>query len=129
MALFKYLRSFFEQYILFKPCKKNLFDHHFFDLKYYVHKTSSKESFACLLNISADEVDHISITYYGVHFTTLINEYRCQLLIKELNNPINYTLSIESVVELCGFSNIESFCHFFKHKTNSLSSNPSPWLA
>ena len=129
MSLFKYFKGFLEEYILHIPHKKNLFDHHFFDLKYYVHKTSSKERFARLLNMSTEEVDQISISYYGVYFTTLINEFRCQLLIKELENPINYTLTFESVVELCGFNNIESFCHFFKQKTNSLSSNPTPWLA
>ena len=129
MSLFKHFKGFLEEYILHIPYKKNLFDHHFFDLKYYVHKTSSKERFARLLNMSTEEVDHISIGYYGVYFTTLIDEFRCQLLIKELENPINYTLTFESVVELCGFNNTESFCHFFKQKTNSLSSNPTPWLA
>jgi hypothetical protein len=129
MSLFKYFKVLFEKYIIQIPYKKNLFDHHFFDLKYYVHKSSSKESFARLLNISAEEVDQISISHYGVDFTTLIDEFRCQLLIKELENPINYTLPFESVVKLCGFNNIESFCHFIKQKTNSLSSNPNPWLA
>jgi hypothetical protein len=129
MSIFKYFKGFLENYVLHIPCKKKIFDHHFFDLKYYVHKTSSKESFARLLNISAEEVDQISISHYEVDFTTLIDECRCQLLIKELDNPINYTLPFESVVKLCGFNNIESFCHFIKPKTNSLSSNPSPWLA
>ena len=116
MPVLSYLRNLVGRYFLTTPDKKNTFDHHFFDHKYYVNQTSSIENFAQLLNISTEEVDHISKSYHGVDFTILIYQYRHQFLIKEIENPINYNLSIESVIKLCGFENIESFYHSLKSK-------------
>ena len=109
MPVLSYLRNLVGRYFLTTPDKKNTFDHHFFDLKYYVHQNSSTEKFAGLLNISSEELDQISTSYHGVDFTTLIHQYRYQLLIKELENPINSSLPIESIIKLCGFESSVSF--------------------
>jgi hypothetical protein len=96
-----------------------MFEYYFFDHKYYLHQDSTTENFAHLLKISIEEVDHISTCYHGVKFTALIDRHRYQFLIKELENPINSNLSIESVIKLCGFENVQSFYHSIK-STNIL---------
>jgi hypothetical protein len=120
MSLYTYLKGFVAEYFSTKPSKKLVFDHHFFELKYYLRTTSCIENFAHLVDLSIEEVDHISIADYGVNFATLINKYRCLFLIKELDNPINSKLSFESIVNICGFENIESFVILLKQKNNSL---------
>ena len=116
MSALSYLRNLVRGYFLTTPDKKKAFDHHFFDLKYYVHQNSSTEKFARLLHMSSEEVDHISTSYHGVDFTTLIDQYRHEFLMKELENPINSNLPIESIIKLCGFEDIESFYHSIKSK-------------
>lgn len=116
MPVLSYIRNLIRGYFLTTPDKKNTFDHLFFELKYYAHQNSNTEKFACLLNISPEEVDQISTSYHGVDFTRLIDQYRQQLLIKELENPINSNLPIESVIKLCGFESSESFYHSIKSK-------------
>jgi len=116
MPVLSYLRNLVRGYFLTTSDKKNTFDHLFFDLKYYLHQNSSTEKFAGLLNISVEELDHMSTSYHEVDFTTLIHQYRHQFLIKELENPINSSLPIESVIKLCGFESSESFYHSIKSK-------------
>lgn len=120
MSLYTYLSRLFTKQTRISPDNKNVFDHHFFDRKYYVHQTSSTENFAGLLNISTHEVDNISICYHGINFMTLVNEYRCLHFIDELENPINSKLPIESIIKLCGFENSESFYHSIKSKNLSI---------
>jgi AraC-like DNA-binding protein len=124
MSFFTYIKGLVTDYILIKPDQKNLFDHHFFDHKYYAHQASSIENFAHLLNISTEEVDQISTNYHGVNFINLINETRCKLLVRELENPVNSNLPIESVIGLCGFEDVKSFSNFFKSKNFSINGVP-----
>ena len=119
MSLFTFLRGLVPNQNLKTPALSKLFKYYFFDHKYYLHQDSTIENFANLLKISVEEVDHISTSYHGVNFTALIDQHRYQFLIKELENPINSNLSIESVIKLCGFENIQSFYHSIKSK-NSL---------
>lgn len=116
MSLFKYLRSFVSKHSFDNAAMVKLFEYYFFDHKYYLHQDSTTENFANLLNISVEEVDHISTSYHVVNFTALIDQHRCQFLIKELENPINSNLPIESVIKLCGFENIQSFYHSITSK-------------
>jgi AraC-like DNA-binding protein len=119
MSLFTFLRGLLPTQNLKTPALSKLFEYYFFDHKYYLHQHSTTENFANLLNISVEEVDYISTSYHGVNFTALIDQHRYQFLIKELDNPINSNLSIQSVIKLCGFENIQSFYHSIKSK-NSL---------
>ena len=119
MSLLTFLRGLVQHHRLSPPALSKLFEYYFFDHKYYLHQDSTTENFANLLNISVEEVDHISTNYHAVNFTALIDQHRYQFLIKELENPINSNLSIESVIKLCGFENIQSFYHSIKSK-NSL---------
>ena len=119
MPLFSYLKRFIAKPISINSDEKNLFNHYFFELKYFLHQTSSTENFAQLLNISTKNVNQISNDCHGVNFTRLINQCRFDYLIKELENPINSNLPIESVIKLCGFKNIESFYQFIETKKSS----------
>ncbi len=114
MSLFTFLRGLVQHHSLKTPDLSKLFEYYFFDHKYYLHQDSTTENFASLLNISVEEVDHISTSFHGVNFTSLIDQQRYQFLIKELENPINSNLSIESVIKLCGFENIQTFYHSIK---------------
>jgi len=116
MSLFTFLRGLVQHHSFKTPTPSKLFEYYFFDHKYYLHQDSTTENFANLLKISVEEVDHISTSYHGVNFTALIDLHRYQFLIKELENPINANLSIESVIKLCGFENIQSFYHSIKSK-------------
>jgi AraC-like DNA-binding protein len=119
MSLFTYLRSLVSKHSLDNAAIIKRFEYYFFDHKYYLHQDSTTENFASLLNISVEDVDHISTSYHGVNFTALIDLHRYRFLIKELENPINSNLSIESVIKLCGFENVQSFYHSIK-STNIL---------
>lgn len=95
---------------------KNVFDHYFFDLKYYLQKDASIEYFSQLLKVRVEKVDEISKFYYMQPFQVLINENRYMNFIKEVDNPINANLSVESIIHLCGFDSRENFVEFVKEK-------------
>ena len=95
---------------------KNVFDHYFFDLKYYLQKDASIKYFSHLLKVSAKKVDEISSVYYTLPFQLLVNEHRYKHFVEEIENPINANLSIESIINLCGFDSNDSFVDYVKEK-------------
>jgi AraC-like DNA-binding protein len=122
MSVFNYFKDLFLKYRQNDATSKNVFDHYFFDLKYYLHPTASIEDFSKLLNISPDHLNHISKVYYGCLFETLLNEHRYNLFLEELNNPVNAQLTIDSVIKFCGYDNKEQLLDFVK-SNNSHSFN------
>lgn len=116
MSLFNSFKDFFFKYRLNDPTSKIVFDHYFFDFKYYLQKNASSEDFAPILNIDSSSLDKISVAYYGHSFITLINENRYHHFMKELENPYNENLTIESLIKLSGFDNNESFVTYVKEK-------------
>jgi hypothetical protein len=100
-----------------KDCSvKSVFDHYFFDLKYYLHRDASIDDFSIILNVSADIIEQITSNYYDTSFQKIINEYRFKHLLIELDSPLNNNLSIDSIVKLSGFGSIEKFADFFDEK-------------
>jgi hypothetical protein len=95
---------------------KNVFDHYFFDLKYYLQKDASIKYFSHLLKVNDEKVDEISTVYYTVPFQLLVNEYRYMHFMEEIENPINADLSIESIINLCGFNSNDNFVDYVKEK-------------
>ena len=81
MSLFYFLKDFISKYRLNDPTSKSVFDHYFFDLKYYLHKDASIKDLSNLLNISVQKLDQISIENYACSCELLINEYRYRHLI------------------------------------------------
>ena len=116
MSLFNYLKNLFVKDHFVDNTSKNLFDHYFFDLKYYLHKDASVGNFALLLNISIDKVSQISTTYYHYSFQELVNEHRCKQLMFELERPMNAGLSIESIIKLSGFEGNNQYVAYIKSK-------------
>ena len=116
MPLFKSLKSFFFKGRLNEPNSKIVFDHYFFDSKYYLQKNASAEDFAPILNIDEEKLDKIIVAYFGYSFNTLVNEYRYKHFMQELEHPFNENLSIESLIKLSGFDNNESFVTYVKEK-------------
>jgi len=111
--LFKALKIKYQS----KDCSvKSVFDHYFFDLKYYLHRVASIDDFSIILNISTESIEQITCKYYGTSFQKIINEYRYRHLLIELDSPLNNNLSIDSIVKLSGFESIEKFADFFDEK-------------
>jgi len=98
---------------------KNVFDHYFFDLKYYLQKDASIKYFSHLLKVSTEKVDEISTVYYTLPFQLLVNEYRYKHFVEEIENPINGNLSIESIIHLCGFDSNDNFVEYVKEKRST----------
>jgi hypothetical protein len=115
MSLFSFIKNFFsKRHSSNTADSKSVFDHYFFDSKYYLHPNASIENFSILLNISPDQLNHISKVYYNCLFEKLLNQQRYVYFLDELNNPINGNLSMESVIKLCGFQNEEKFVKYLK---------------
>jgi hypothetical protein len=95
---------------------KNVFDHYFFDLKYYLHKDASIQDFALLLNVSSEKLNKIAEVNYNLSFPTLINEYRYRHFMGELENPVNANLSIDSIIKFCGYTANDKFVEFVKER-------------
>lgn len=93
---------------------KDVFDHYFFDLKYYLNKDASVANFAHLLNSDPENLDRIATAYYGNEFDLLINEYRYKHFLSEFESPYNKNLSIESVIKFSGFDSNENFVEYVK---------------
>jgi hypothetical protein len=119
MSLFSFIKNFFsKRHSSNNADSKSVFDHYFFDSKYYLHPNASIENFSILLNISPDQLNHISRVYYNCLFETLLNEHRYNYFLDELNNPINASLSMDSVIKLCGYDNKDQFLEVVKKNTN-----------
>ena len=126
MSLFYFLKDFISKYRLNDPTSKSVFDHHFFDLKYYLHKDASIKDLSNLLNISIQTLDQITTENYAFSCELLINKYRYKHLIAELESPLNSSLTIESIIKLSGFENNIKFSDFVKSKeSTALSINES----
>ena len=119
MSLFIFFKDIYLKFRQNDSGRKNVFDHYFFNSKYYLHPTASTEDFSSLLNISPDQLDHISKVYYNCLFETLLNEHRYNYFLDELNNPINANLSMESVIKLCGYDSKDKFLEVVKNHTNN----------
>jgi len=116
MSLLNFFKEFVSYHRQNDPTSKTVFDHYFFDSKYYLQPTASSEDFAPVLNIEGEILDKISMSYYGLSFIELINEYRYQHFMQELKRPFNENLTIESLIKLSGFDNNESFVKYAKEK-------------
>lgn len=114
MSLSSFFSKFFKAHQINYTSGKNVFDHYFFDLKYYLHKDASIEDFSSLLKISPQVLDQISISYYGSSFQAILNMHRYQHFLKEIESPINSNLPIESIIQLSGFSSNEKFVKYFE---------------
>jgi hypothetical protein len=123
MCLFFFFKVFILKYSLNDPTSKFVFDHYFFDFKYYLQKNASSEDFAPNLNIDPQSLDKISIAYYGHSFTMLINENRYKHFMQELEHPFNENLTIDALIKLSGFDNNESFVNYTKEKQQNPSNN------
>jgi len=122
MSLFNFFKSLYVKYLFKDTSNKNIFDHYFFDLKYYLHQDASIENFAFLLNITSNKVARITSTYYHCSFQVLLNEHRCNQVLLELNNPVNAGLSMESIVKLSGFKSSEQYSDYLKGNMNKIKS-------
>ena len=116
MSVLNIFKDFYSKYRQNDPTSKTVFDHYFFDSKYYLQPTASSEDFAPFLNIEGEILDKISMSYYGLSFIELINEYRYQHFMQELKHPFNENLTIDSLIKLSGFDNNESFVKYAKEK-------------
>ena len=126
MSLIIFCKNFLVKYFLKDAINKKVFDHYFFDLKYYLQKDACLEDFSSLLNISAHQLDKISKVNYNCFFETLLNEHRYNHLFDELESPINSNLTIESILKLSGFENNNKFKEFVQSKKhNSVLDNHS----
>ena len=121
MSLIHFFKDFYVKYRQNDPTSKTVFDHYFFDSKYYLQPTASSEDFAPVLNIEGEILDKITMSYYGLSFIELINENRYQHFMQELKRPFNENLTIESLIKLSGFDNNESFVKYAKEKQQNTS--------
>ena len=116
MTLIHLFKEFISKYRLNNPTSKTVFDHYFFDFKYYLQKEASNEDFAPILNLDPQTLDKFSVAYYGLSFTELINENRYKHFMQELEHPFNEDLTIESIIKISGFDTNESFVNYVKEK-------------
>ena len=118
MSLLNFFKEYFSKYRQNEPTSKTVFDHYFFESKYYLQPTASSEDFSSLLNISTEQLDHISKIYYNCLFEKLLNEHRYDYFLDELNNPINSNLTMDSIIKHCGYDDKDKFLEVVKKNTN-----------
>jgi hypothetical protein len=116
MLLIHFFKDFLLKFRQNDATSKNVFDHYFFDLKYYLHKDASIEDFSTLLNIYPEQLDQISRTFYNSSFEILLNEHRYIHFINELESPVNSNLSFESIIKLCGYEDNSKFVEYVNKK-------------
>ena len=116
MSLFNFFKNFLSKYRNSVPDYKTVFDHYFFDLKYYLRKNASTEDFSSLLEISPEKLDQFSKANYSISFELLLNEHRYIHFMNELENSVNANLSFDSIIKLCGYENNDQFVDFVKEK-------------
>jgi hypothetical protein len=114
MSLLFYVKNIISKFRSSEAHDKNVFDHYFFDLKYYLNKDASVEHFADLLNSKPEKLDQIANTYYSNAFHLLINEYRYKHFLSEFESPLSTNLSIDSVIKFSGFESNENFVKYVK---------------
>jgi len=116
MSLIHFFKDYFLKFRENDATSKNVFDHYFFDLKYYLHKDASIEDFSILLNVCPEQLDQISRTFYNSSFEILINEHRYIHFMNELESPVNSNLSFDSIIKLCGYENNNKFVEYVNEK-------------
>jgi hypothetical protein len=119
MSLFNFFKNQFTKHRLDEANIESVFDHYFFDLKYYTHKDASIEDLSHLLNISIQKLDQISIEKYACSFDMLLNENRYKHLINELESPLNSSLTIDSILKLSGYTSNQKFVDYVETKEAS----------
>jgi len=120
MSLFNLFKHLFTKHRLDEATSESVFDHYFFDLKYYLHKDASIQDFALLLNVSSEKLNKIAEVNYNLSFPTLINEYRYRHFMGELENPVNADLSIDSIIKFCGYTANDKFDEFVKERHKNI---------
>ena len=120
MSLIIYLKVIISKFRSSDAHDKNVFDHYFFDLKYYLNKDASVEHFADLLNSKPEKLDRIANAYYSNAFHLLINEYRYKHFLSEFESPFSANLSIDSIIKLSGFESNENFVAYVKEKQEKI---------
>jgi len=116
MSIFNFLKDLFAKHHLDEPTSEIVFDHYFFDLKYYTHKDASIEDLSRLLSISIQKLDQISNEKYACSFDMLLNENRYKQLINELESPLNSSLTIDSILKLSGYTSNQKFVDYVESK-------------
>ena len=116
MSVFNFFKDFFSKFRPSDATAKDVFDHYFFDLKYYLHKEASVEHFAHLLNSNPEKINQISFENYTCSCELLISEYRYKQFLEELESPLNSSLTIESLLKISGFENDKQFIDFVQSK-------------
>ena len=117
MSLFSFFKNFFsKRHSSNTADSKSVFDHYFFDSKYYLRKEASTDDFSSLLEISPEKLDQFSKANYSIPFELLLNEHRYIHFMNELENSVNANLSFESIIKLCGYENNDKFVDFVKAK-------------
>ena len=122
-SIFKLFKSFFKLFDQKSNGLKDIFDYHFFDQKYFLQPSASETDFANRLNISLENLNQISKTFYYSPFSDLIEEHRYLHFMKEFENPINADLPFESIIKLSGFDNNDSFLQFVHEKRKKYINN------
>jgi len=117
MSLFSFFKNFFSKSHSGNTTDtKSVFEHYFFDLKYYLHKEACIKNFSSLLEISPEKLDQFSKANYSIPFELLLNEHRYIHFMNELENPVNANLPFDSIIKLCGYENYHKFVDFVKEK-------------
>ena len=116
MSIFYFLKDFISKFRAIDASTKDIFDHYFFDLKYYLHKDASVEHFAHLLNSNPEKINQISFDNYACSCDLLISEYRYKQFLEELESPLNSSLTLESLLKISGFENNEQFVDYVESK-------------
>jgi len=88
---------------------KNVFNHCFFDLKYYLQKDASIEYFSHLLKVRVEKVGEFSKFYYTLPIKLLVNEYNQKDFIEGNDTIIKANLSVGSNIQLSGFDSRVNF--------------------
>ena len=97
-----------------------LFNHHFFNNRYYLQKSASDEYMAFILNITVSELNIIVKQSYDHDFKTLCDLYRFKHFWEEFTNPLNANLPVQSIISSCGFNSVDDFKDSMKeHKEES----------
>lgn len=123
MQLFGKILYFFKKLYPNTDNTINVFNHYFFDLKYYLKPLVSDHDFAQLMNITVEKLNSISIHCHSLSFEMLLNETRYKHILEELQNPINADLPIKSIVYTCGFEDNINFLSFMNKKNSNVFKN------
>lgn len=118
MRIVTYIKKLYFSLFPSKSNLKSRFDHYFFDHKYFLRPSTSDLDFSKLVKLSVDQINQISLMYYSFKFNDLIVKYQYDHILKELENPVNADLPIESVIKSTGFDSSTKFVEFINSNKN-----------